>query len=409
MQFSNLLIYSYNDKTDSDVTYTVKISITGAYNITWKNDDGTTIDTTTVKMDTVPTHADPVKAADEQYIYTFAGWTPEVVAATADAEYTATFNSTDKQVAAVVEMFSALPDPENVTVNDKAAIEAAGYAFAALTNAQKALIAPAAVARYRAIAEAFAAVNQAAADQAAVKGVTYLINQIPAEVTENDKEAVENARKAYEMLTDAQKALIDADTLAKLEAAEEALFPKLVNDSEIVTAAPTVGEKISVKGAASGGSGDYTYAFYYKKSSRTDWYAMAPAFTTKRAAFKPTMALKYDIKVVVKDADGNTEEKIFTLKVKTPLVNNSEIITTDPKVGEKVRVKGAASGGAGGYTYAFYSRKSSKTEWRAMAPEFTTKTAAFKPASAVSYDVKVVVKDAEGRTAEQIYKVAVTA
>ena len=65
--------------------------------------------------------------------------------------------------------------------------------------------------------------------------------------------------------------------------------------------------------------------------------------------------------------------------------------------------------GTGDYTYAFYYKKSSRTDWYAMAPEFTTKTAAFKPASAVSYDVKVVVKDAEGRTAEQIYKVDVTA
>ena len=145
--------------------------------------------------------------------------------------------------------------------------------------------------------------------------IIYLINQIPAEVTENDKEAVENARKAYEMLTDAQKALIDADTLAKLEAAEKALLPKLVNDSEIVTAAPTVGEKISVKGAASGGSGDYTYAFYYKKSSRTDWYAMAPEFTTKTAAFKLASAVSYDVKVVVKDAEGRTAEQIYKVDV----------------------------------------------------------------------------------------------
>ena len=145
--------------------------------------------------------------------------------------------------------------------------------------------------------------------------IIYLINQIPAEVTENDKEAVENARKAYEMLTDAQKALIDADTLAKLEAAEKALLPKLVNDSEIVTAAPTVGEKISVKGAASGGAGSYTYAFYYKKSSRTDWYAMAPEFTTKTAAFKPASAVSYDVKVVVKDAEGRTAEQIYKVDV----------------------------------------------------------------------------------------------
>ena len=61
------------------------------HTITWKNDDGTVINTTTVEDGIVPTHADAVKASTAEYDYTFAGWTPTVVAATADAEYTATF------------------------------------------------------------------------------------------------------------------------------------------------------------------------------------------------------------------------------------------------------------------------------------------------------------------------------
>jgi len=76
-----------------DATYTATFTSTiNTYTITWKNDDGSTIDTTTVAYGDMPTHADPTKTATDQYTYTFAGWEPTVIAATADATYTAKFN-----------------------------------------------------------------------------------------------------------------------------------------------------------------------------------------------------------------------------------------------------------------------------------------------------------------------------
>ena len=65
-----------------------------AYTITWLNEDGSVFDTTTVVAGEVPAHDGPEKAATEQYSYAFAGWTPEIVAAEADAAYTATFSET---------------------------------------------------------------------------------------------------------------------------------------------------------------------------------------------------------------------------------------------------------------------------------------------------------------------------
>ena len=78
-----------------EATYKATYTATkNSYTITWVNDDDSVIDTTTVEYGVVPTHADATKAATAEYTYTFAGWTPEVVAVTGEATYKATFTAT---------------------------------------------------------------------------------------------------------------------------------------------------------------------------------------------------------------------------------------------------------------------------------------------------------------------------
>ena len=75
-----------------DATYTATFNATkNSYTITWKNDDDSLIDTTTVEYGVVPTHANASKVATDEYTYTFMGWTPVVAAVTGDTTYTATY------------------------------------------------------------------------------------------------------------------------------------------------------------------------------------------------------------------------------------------------------------------------------------------------------------------------------
>ena len=69
-----------------------------SYTITFKNWDGSILQSTQVEEGQMPqyTGATPTKPSDSQYSYTFSGWTPQIVAATADATYTATYTDTPR-------------------------------------------------------------------------------------------------------------------------------------------------------------------------------------------------------------------------------------------------------------------------------------------------------------------------
>lgn len=65
------------------------------YTITWNNWNGTTLETdNNVKKGTMPTYdgVTPTRPDDTEYIYTWSGWDPEVVPATANQTYTATYS-----------------------------------------------------------------------------------------------------------------------------------------------------------------------------------------------------------------------------------------------------------------------------------------------------------------------------
>lgn len=67
-----------------------------SHTITWKQDDGTVLDVTHVKDGVLPTHIDPLKSPSTESVYTFIGWSPEIVVATGDATYTASYSSSPR-------------------------------------------------------------------------------------------------------------------------------------------------------------------------------------------------------------------------------------------------------------------------------------------------------------------------
>lgn len=86
----------------SEATYkaTYKQSV-NQYFVNFVNEDGSVLQSEELPYGTLPSYKGetPVKAEDEKYTYTFAGWTPEISEVTKETTYTATYKKTEKPVA----------------------------------------------------------------------------------------------------------------------------------------------------------------------------------------------------------------------------------------------------------------------------------------------------------------------
>lgn len=122
----------------------------------------------------------------------------------------------------VADLIRSLPPVDQLTLDDKNTLDTAKQAYDSLTEEQKAALGGDLADTLTKALARMSALEQERDDQAAAGEVTAAIEALPAvgQLTLDDKAKVEAARSAYDALTDAQKALVSAQTLQKLEAAE---------------------------------------------------------------------------------------------------------------------------------------------------------------------------------------------
>ena len=92
------------------------------YTVTWKNHDGSVLKTDTgVSYNTTPSYngATPTREEDEDFTYTFKGWSPTVSAVTGDTVYTAEFTAVSKRVepSYIIVIPTSVSAGESVTIS----------------------------------------------------------------------------------------------------------------------------------------------------------------------------------------------------------------------------------------------------------------------------------------------------
>ena len=182
----------------------------------------------------------------------------------------------------------------------------------------------------------------------------------------------------------------------------------LVNNSTISATSITLGDTVTIKGAAAGGTSPYKYAVYYKASSASTWSTKQDFAATNSVSIKFTGTGTKDVCVKVKDNSGTIVKKYFTVTVKADaLTNNSKISATTINLGQTITATAAATGGTSPYTYQIVYKKSTQSNWATASAYSTTKTATIKPASTGAYQICIKVKDKNGTEIKKFFDVTV--
>lgn len=239
------------------------------YTVEWQDEDGRRLKSDTVEYGTVPqyTGATPEKFQDEQYKYTFSGWTPEVTAVTGPVTYTATYRA-ELQKYYVVFINDIVNDnpvgvsevevPYGSKVEKPKTPYKSGYTFDGWYSIE-------------------------------FLGFDYDGQPILDESIYNFNEPVKHY---IELLAHWRK------------------VEPVKNTSTIKSKYVTLGSPIIINTGAENGSGNYVYFVRYRKSTSEKWTYLNDGDYITRSIVKinPAAAVSYDIEVVAAD------DRYFSLK-----------------------------------------------------------------------------------------------
>ncbi len=199
----------------------------------------------------------------------------------------------------------------------------------------------------------------------------------------------------------------DSKSTVKVKSFTLNVSAAIVNKSTISATTIGKGSSVVLKGAASGGSGYFQYA-YVAKAPNGEWYVLKNYSSTESYTFKPASLGKYTVQIKVKDSTGAVNVKEFTLNVNNPIVNNSKVSATSINKGGSVTMTGAASGGTGYFQFA-YVAQAPNGKWYVLKDYSSADSYKFTPSSTGKYTLQVKAEDSKGTVSVKSFTLTVSA
>lgn len=181
----------------------------------------------------------------------------------------------------------------------------------------------------------------------------------------------------------------------------------LVNNSTVSSSRIAMGASLTVTGAASGGSGGYQYAIYYKRTSVSSYTLGRSYAASTKMVITPKHSGDYNVRVKLKDSNGKIVNKDFIINVGPALSNTSKISSTSIYRGNSVKLTCSATGGKSPYVYAVFYKKVSSSTWTKARGYESGTTVTVTPKYADKYVVRVKAKDSADKIVNKDFTVNV--
>ena len=186
-------------------------------------------------------------------------------------------------------------------------------------------------------------------------------------------------------------------------------YAALENTSTINKTGVMLGNSLTIKGSAKGGTGSYQYTLLVKKEGASDWTTVQDYTSKSSLTFKPTSAGRYNVCMKVKDSANQIARQFFVVTASnTPVEISATINKTGVMLGNSLTVKVSAKNGTGSYQYTLLAKKEGETDWTTVQNYSTASSVAFKPTATGRYNVCIKVKDSSENVARQFFVVTVS-
>lgn len=182
----------------------------------------------------------------------------------------------------------------------------------------------------------------------------------------------------------------------------------LINRTGITYPSPLIlGSKVTLNCSSENAYDGCRYAVYYKQKSSSTWTCAQKFSTNTVVHITPKAATDYDVSVKAKDGRGQVKKLTYTFTVtKLPLTNTS-YAPSYSAVKKPVAIHCQAAGGKEGYRYAVSYKLSTKSSFTTLKSYDTVSVAAFTPKSTGTYEIKVLVKDAQNTVSRKLLRLKV--